>query len=124
MRATRDQLPILFGDDAAGIRGADWGDLRAMIVSLPAGGDVTPLFKGLPNDRRSCPHWGYVIKGRMRVLYADGEETMQAGDLFYIPPGHTPVVEEDIEFVEISPPAESEAVLEACKRNAAAAAAT
>jgi hypothetical protein len=124
MRATRDQLPILFGDDAAGIRGADWGDLRAMIVSLPAGGDVTPLFKGLPNDLCSCPHWGYVLKGRMRVLYADGEETMQAGDLFYIPPGHTPVVEEDIEFVEISPPAESEAVLEACKRNAAAAAAT
>src|SRR5262245_2925028 len=123
MRATRDTLPILFGADRAAIRGADWGGLRSMIVSLPAGADVVSLLKGLPNDQCSCPHWGYVLRGRMRVLYDDGEETLRSGDLFYLPPGHAPIVEEDIEFLEFSPPAEHEAVLEVVKRNAAAAAA-
>ena len=62
MHASRDQLPILFGGDAAGIRGADWGELRASVVSIPAGTDLTPLMKGLPGDRCPCPHWGYVLK--------------------------------------------------------------
>jgi hypothetical protein len=112
MRATRDELPALFGSDPPVIRGADWGDLRAMVISLPAGTDLAPLLKGLPNDLCPCPHWGYVIKGRIRVRYADGEETLQAGDLFYLPPGHTPLVEEDTEFVEFSRPAEFQPVLE------------
>jgi hypothetical protein len=120
MRASRNELPLLFGEDPAAIRGADWGGLRAMIVSLPAGADVVSLLKGCPNDQCMCPHWGYVLKGRMRVIYDDGEELMQAGDLMYIPPGHVPIVEEDIEFLEFSPPAEHEAVLDVVKRNAAA----
>ena len=57
----------------------------------------------------------------MRVIYRDSEEVMQAGDLFYIPPGHAPIVEEDIEFLEFSPPAKHEAVLDVVKRNVAAA---
>ena len=27
--------------------------------------DGTPLLKGLPDDRCQCPHWGYVITGRI-----------------------------------------------------------
>ena len=27
--------------------------------------DATPLMKGLPDDRCQCPHWGYVIAGRV-----------------------------------------------------------
>jgi hypothetical protein len=120
VHATREELPVLFGEDPAAIRGADWGVLRAMIVSLPAGTDVASLLKGLPHDMCSCPHWGYVVKGRMRIIYADGgEELMQTGDLFYIPAGHAPIVEEDVEFVEISPPAEADAVMDVVRRNAA-----
>ena len=36
--------------------------------------DATPLLKGLPGDRRQCPHWGYVIKGRVTMRFADREE--------------------------------------------------
>jgi hypothetical protein len=121
MHATRDELPYLFGADATGIRGANWGQLRSMIVSLPAGTDLGPLLRGLPNDLCPCPHWGYVIKGRLRMAYADREEVLKEGDLFYMPPGHTGVVEEDVEFVEFSPPGEHEAVLEVVRRNAASA---
>jgi hypothetical protein len=120
MHASRNELPILFGEDPAAIRGGDWEGLRSMIVSLPAGADVVSLFRGLPNNQCTCPHWGYVLRGRMRVIYDDGEELMQAGDLFYIPAGHVPIIEEDIEFLEFSPPAEHQAVLDVVKHNAAA----
>lgn len=116
MHATREELPAVFGE---AMRGDDWGVLRVMVVSLPAGADMASLLRGLPHDKCPCPHWGYVTKGRMRVLYADGaEETLRAGDLFYLPAGHAPVVEEDVEFVEFSPSSEHQAVLDVVKRNA------
>src|SRR4051794_27200273 len=89
MHGSKNDLPILFGADEAAIRGTDWGGMRAMIVSLPTGTDITPLLKGLSGDRCTCPHWGYIVKGRMRAISADGEETLQAGDVFYMAPGHT-----------------------------------
>ena len=42
--------------------------------------DLTPLMKGLPDDRCQCPHWGYVIKGGATYRYADREEVFEAGD--------------------------------------------
>ena len=52
MRATREELPILFGTDAAGIRGADWGGVRTAIVAIPAG-----TGREMPSDgpRRQWP---------------------------------------------------------------------
>jgi len=47
-----------------------------------------------------------------------------AGDLYYLPPGHIGVVEEDLECMEFSPPAANEQVLEVIKRNAARATAS
>jgi hypothetical protein len=65
--------------------------------------DGTPLMKGLPDDRCQCPHWGYVVSGKMTFRYADGEEVFEAGDAFYTPPGHVPVVEAGTEIVQFSP---------------------
>ena len=117
MHATRDQFPVIFGSDAAGIRGVDWGELRATFVSIPAGSDITPLLEGLPNNRCPCPHWGYVLKGQMLVTHDGGEESIRAGEIFYIPPGHTMFVDEDVEYVEFSPPAVHDAFMEAARRN-------
>jgi hypothetical protein len=69
---------------------------------MPAGTDARPLFKGLPDDRCSAPHWGYVTKGQIRIIYADREEVLRGADLYHLPPGHTAVVEEDYESVESS----------------------
>ena len=66
---------------------------------------------------------GYVIRGRMRITYADREEVVSAGDLVDMPPGHTGVVEEDFEWAEFSPRAEHDTVLEVVRRNATAASA-
>lgn len=103
MHATRDQLPVTF--DAAGItfRGVDWGAMRVTVNSWPAGLDASDFLGGFADRRCPCPHWGYVAKGRMRVTSPDGEETFAAGDLYYLPPGHTMVVDEDVELLEFSP---------------------
>jgi hypothetical protein len=48
-------------------------------------------------------HRGYVIKGRLRVRYSDHDEVISTGDVYYLAPGHIPVVEEPLEVVEFSP---------------------
>ena len=39
----------------------------------------------------------------MRVRYADHEEVFEAGDVYYLPPGHVPVIEPGSQIVEFSP---------------------
>jgi mannose-6-phosphate isomerase-like protein (cupin superfamily) len=104
MHASKKELPMLLEAGEATIRGADWEDMRVAIVSVPAGTDFGPLLEGHPDDRCPSPHWGYVVKGRLDIQHADKEETLRAGDVFYLPPGHTGVAVEDTEFLEVSPP--------------------
>ena len=78
--------------------------------------DSTPLLKGLPNDQCHCPHWGYVLKGRLRISYSDRDEVLQAGDYYYMPAGHTGVAEEDTEFLEVAPLEEHQRFIENAQR--------
>jgi hypothetical protein len=84
--------------------------------------DPTPLFAGLPDDRCQSPHWGYVVAGRIAFRYADREEVYEAGDAYYAPPGHVPVVEAGTELVEFSPTEELGRTMEVVARNLEAAA--
>lgn len=68
--------------------------------------DGTPLLKGLPDDRCQCPHWGYVIAGRVTFRFPDGDEVFEAGDAFYAPPGHIPVKHEPGSEIVMFSPAE------------------
>lgn len=65
--------------------------------------DPIDLFKGLPNDRCQTPHWGYVLSGKVAFRYGDREELHEAGDAYYAPPGHTPLLYANTEVVEFSP---------------------
>ena len=87
-------------------------------VSIRETHDLAPLLKGLPNDLCQCPHWGYVLSGRMTVRYADREEVYGAGDAFYMPPGHAPAAEAGSEFVHFSPSVELAITQAAIMRNA------
>jgi hypothetical protein len=42
--------------------------------------DLTPFFKGPPDDRCQCEHWGYVIKRKVSYNVGDREETFEAGE--------------------------------------------
>jgi len=72
-------------------------------VSFRQDVDGTPLLKGLPGDRCPCPHWGYVLKGRLTYRFADHDEVFEAGDAFYLPAGHVPLAEAGSELVQFSP---------------------
>ena len=66
--------------------------------------DQTPVLKGLPDDQCQCPHWGYVIKGRLTIRSGDREEVFEAGDAYYLAPGHVGVSNEPgSEIVQFSP---------------------
>ena len=65
--------------------------------------DLAPALAGLPGGHCSCPHWGYVTKGRLIFTFSDHEEIYEAGDAFYTPPGHTPATDADTEFLMFSP---------------------
>ena len=68
-----------------------------------ADADLAPLFRGLPDDRAQLPRWGYVIDGKIGFRFADREETYQAGEAYYVGPGHTPVHYAGTEIIEFSP---------------------
>ena len=78
------------GDD----RHAELDGYTVNFVSFHQDIDATPLLKGLPDDRCQCPHWGYVLKGRVTFRFPDATtEVFEAGDAFYLPAGHIPSVE-------------------------------
>jgi hypothetical protein len=81
--------------------------------SLAAGVDTTPLFEGLEGGLCQCPHWGYVLGGRLTTTDANGAtERVAAGDLFYWPPGHNVRVDADAEIVMFSPEREHSHVID------------
>jgi hypothetical protein len=79
--------------------------------------DLTPYFKGLPNDQCQAAHWGYVITGKLTYKSDAGDETFEAGDAYYVPPGHTPVLYAGTEVVEFSPTTELHETLEVVSKN-------
>jgi len=83
--------------------------------------DLAPMLAVLPGGHCSCPHWGYIFKGRLVFTFEDHEEVLEAGDAFYLPPGHTPAADAGSEFVMFSPADElaaTDAAIEAGLRQA------
>jgi hypothetical protein len=101
---SQDQVPVEFEVDVAKTRSIEQGGMTLAFERLSAGVETTPLYKGLRDDACQSPHWGYVIIGRLRVVATDGsEETLDAGQAYYMAPGHNVVVEEDALIIEFSP---------------------
>lgn len=113
MKINQEELPVVMQAPGTVMRNLPgYGGMTAAFNEIPAGTDFTPLLKGLQNNSCHCPHWGYVVEGVMRVVYDDGsEETLSSGDIFYMPPGHTAIVEEDIKMIDFSPSQELNEVL-------------
>ena len=97
------------------------GGYTVAFETYTADADLTPYFSGLPEDRCQCSHWGYVLKGRVTYRTAGGEETFEAGDAYYVGPGHTPVLFAGTELVEFSPTKELEETMAVVTKNMEAA---
>jgi hypothetical protein len=120
MRVAKENVDVRLDMPGAVIRQRQgFGDVSGFdtisgeYFSLAAGVDTTPLFEGLEGDLCQCPHWGYVLDGRLTTTDADDvNETVEAGDLFYWPPGHNVRVDADAEIVMFSPQREHSHVIE------------
>lgn len=97
-----------------------YGAIAGEYFSLAAGTDIAPLLKGLEGDLCQSPHWGYLMEGAITVTYSDGtKESVNGGDLFYWPPGHTVAVSQNAEIILFSPQREHCAVVEHIRRQLA-----
>ncbi|HEY3724454.1 MAG TPA: cupin domain-containing protein [Acidimicrobiia bacterium] len=91
-------------------------------VSIREAHDLAPMLATLSHGSCSCPHWGYVLSGKITMRYTDGhEEIVEAGDAFYFPPGHAPEAQAGTELVQFSPSEELAAVMTELKQNMQAA---
>lgn len=120
MRGSRRNLPKTVDVDELTIRETDWGDIHVSLITCHRKLDIAPLLKGLPDDLCQCPHWGMVLKGRKLVKYLDHEEVLNAGDAYYMTPGHTTITDAGTEWLEFSPTSQLKQTNEAVQRNLAA----
>ena len=119
MRVAKDNVDVRMEIPGAVIRQrTEFGNVRGFdkisgeYFSLLAGVDTTPLFQGLEGDQCQCPHWGFVLRGRLVTTDSKGaRETVNANDLFYWPPGHNVKVDADAEIVMFSPKQEHTQVI-------------
>jgi len=117
MRGSTKDLPLALEIPEGKLWQVEWGGNTVEFGQFNKTIDLGPLFKGLPDDRCQCPHWGYVIKGRLRFRFKDREEVYEAGDAYYAPPGHTAIPEPGVEYVEISSTKELAKTMEVVERN-------
>ena len=117
MRGSKKDLPKTMETSKMVMQEAEWGDMHVELDTIHKTMDVTPLLKGLPNDRCQCPHWGYVLKGRMIMRNKDREEIASVGDAYYMAPGHTAVFDAGTEVLEFSPKDKLKKTMEVIRRN-------
>ena len=117
MQSKLTEMPVGFEVPEGTLRFVDWGGMTIETGKSTAQIDPGPMFKGLPDDRCQCPHWGYVLKGNLRYRFADHDETYGAGEIYYAAPGHLPLIEAGTEYVEFSSSAEIAKTMEVVERN-------
>jgi hypothetical protein len=118
MHVSRAELPATVFGEYEG-RTVDAGEFRIAFESMPAHfpPDASP-FKGLPDDRCQCDHWGYLFEGSFRVTYSDGEEeVVHAGEAYHLRPGHFVQTLEPVQLIELSPVAEHDRTMAVIARN-------
>ena len=120
MRIAKEDVPVRIDVPGATTRQQkDFGDatgygrISGECFSFAEGTDITDLLQGLEGDLCQCPHWGYILEGKLTVSFSDGhQENPATGDLFYWPPGHTVKADKNTEMVLFSPQHEHSKVLD------------
>jgi len=120
MRGSTADIPVAVEVPQGSIQQVEWGGMTIELGSFREEADPSPLFKGLPDDRCQCPHWGYVLRGQVRFTFADHVEVYKAGDVYYAPAGHTTLIGANTEWVEFSPIEPYQQTMEVVGRNMAA----
>jgi hypothetical protein len=102
-KASKETTPITMEFPVAVDRSCDLADITVNFTIIREAHDLAPMLATLPTGRCECPHWGVLHKGQITVTYADRVETIEAGEAFYMTPGHTPAAAAGTEFTMFSP---------------------
>jgi hypothetical protein len=102
----RDDVPVKIADDNVELRMTEVGEMTVSFIRLRKGTDLGPALQGLPGDLCQCPHWGYMLEGRLGMHTPTGDEYYDAGHAFYWAPGHAPFAVDDCAYVDFSPTAD------------------
>ena len=117
-KLSKDTAPNIDDVGPAIDHGGHLDNYTVDFVTIRQSHSLAPLLKGLPGDSCQCPHWGYLLAGKITVSYTDHDEVYQAGDAFYMTPGHVPAAEEGTEFIQFSPKDQLAATIAAMQANA------
>jgi len=120
-RTSKTEAPIALDEPVIEGRYVELDGYTVAFETHKADMDPAEFFKGLPDDRCQCPHWGTVLSGKMVFRYADHEEVFQAGDAYYGAPGHLPLMFAGTEVVEFSPTDALEKTMDVIGKNLEAA---
>ena len=115
--ASRMSTPVAVDADQLEGRYAPLGGYTVGFETFKQDADPAPFFAGLPGDRCPCANWGIVTAGQLTFRWAGHDETYVAGDAYYAPPGHLPLVTAGTSVVEFSPTAELEATMAVVAKN-------
>jgi Cupin domain len=102
-KVSKDTAPDVVDFGKAVDHTAELDGYTVNFVTIRETHDLAPILANLPAGNCTCPHWGYVLKGRITMRYPDHEEVVEAGDAFYFPPGHAPEGEAGTELIQFSP---------------------
>ena len=81
---SRADAPVAIEGDGVELRMQRLGGgMTTAFARVPQGADFTPALAGLPGDLCQCPHWEYLLEGRVKMHTRDGEEVYEAGQAFY-----------------------------------------
>lgn len=119
--ANKLSTPIAVDIDQIEGRYAALGDYTVGFETFKQDIDPAPLFAGLPDDRCPCAHWGVVTTGQLTFRWPDRQETYAAGDAYYAPPGHLPLVTAGTSVVEFSRSADLATTMAVVEKNLQAA---
>lgn len=100
----REDVPVAIERDGIELRACSiGGDMSVAFMTLPAGADLAPAMSGLPEGIWQCAHWGYLLRGALKVTTREGVEVYEAGQAFYLAPDQAPEAVEDCEYMGFSP---------------------
>jgi hypothetical protein len=111
-------LPVTLELAQGTLRAVSWGNMTIEVGQVKQDFVPEQELKGVVSNHCQCPHWGYVLKGRMRLKYPDREETYQEGDVYYALPNHLTYFEAGCEYIEFSPTLDHLKAREAVRENA------
>lgn len=96
-------FPVSMKMDAAIWREVQLGTMRVGYETYLQDFDDKEILRTLPGGLCPCPHWGYVISGRLTICYPDHEEVVNTGEVYHMAPGHTMKADAGTVLLEFSP---------------------